>query len=217
MPTVDVGPFPDRVERLDHLLGFIVRQRIVLADPVLALHRQALHHRRALRQHAVEFGIMPVRREIDRAVVECVAIDEAGERGERQVGAIDRVREQYRVVRRCFDGPEIVEFDDEAVFIEGWSRGVRLRAERAAQLGQQSARRAGYRVPAVARNELVNGRQLEQPVESGNRATRGGSGIQHGGANPVSILRKKAVRIANMGGGQGETVYRKYWKVTTAG
>ena len=123
MPTVHVGSSPDLVERFNHLLGFLVRQQIILADPALTFHRQALRHRCALRQHTVEPGIMPVRREIDRVVMECVAIDKTGERGERQVGAIDRVGEQHRIARRCFDGPEIVEFDDEAVVIEEWRAG----------------------------------------------------------------------------------------------
>ena len=80
-----------------------------LASPAFAPDRQALRHRRALRQDAVESGIMPARRKIDGAVVKVVAIDQARERRKRQVGAIDRVGEQDRVARRRLDGPEIVE------------------------------------------------------------------------------------------------------------
>jgi len=50
--------------------------------------------------------------------MECIAIDEAGKRRERQVGAIDRVSEQHGVAWRRFDSPETIELDDEAVFIE---------------------------------------------------------------------------------------------------
>src|SRR5258708_20927919 len=92
-PAVHVCLLSDRVARFNHSLGFLGREDIELAGPALTLHRQALRNRRALRQDTVEGGIMPARREIDRAVMECVAIDEAGERRKRQVGAIDRVGE----------------------------------------------------------------------------------------------------------------------------
>src|SRR5450755_4987428 len=108
----------DGVARFNHLSGFFGGEHIESAGPALTFHRQALRHRCALRQHTVEPGIMPVRRKIHRAVVEGVAIDETGDRRKWQVGAIDRVGEQDRVARRRFDGPEIVEFDDEAVLVE---------------------------------------------------------------------------------------------------
>ena len=91
--AVHVCLLSDRVSRFNHSLGFLGREHIELAGPALTPHRQALRNRRALRQHTVEPGIMPARREIDRAVMECVAIDEAGERRKWQVGAIDRVGE----------------------------------------------------------------------------------------------------------------------------
>jgi hypothetical protein len=47
-----------------------------------------------------------------------VRVDEAGERSERQVGAVERVRDQERVAGRQFERPEIGEFDQELVFAE---------------------------------------------------------------------------------------------------
>lgn len=61
---------------------------------------------------------MPMRRKVDPAVAIMVAIDETAQRGERQIEAVDRMREQYRVALGRFDSPEIVEFDDVSVWFE---------------------------------------------------------------------------------------------------
>ncbi|KTW19719.1 hypothetical protein NS341_13440, partial [Staphylococcus xylosus] len=84
-----------------HLVGqflrarcFIGRHRRGLRDPVFTLHREALRNRRAPGQYAVEIGIVPVCREMNPAVVEQIAIDHAGQRGERQVEPVDRMCEE---------------------------------------------------------------------------------------------------------------------------
>jgi len=116
--TIDADLAPDRLAGLGHTLDRFSRQQLESTFPILALHRETLRNGSALRQHAVEVGVMPAYGKIDRTVKKRVAIDQPGERGERQVGAIDRMREQKRVTRRRLDGPEAVEFDDEAIVIE---------------------------------------------------------------------------------------------------
>ena len=101
-----IGVLSDRLARPDHLLGFFRGKCFEPARPAFAPERQALRHRCALWQDSVEGGIMPARRKVDGAVVKIVAIDQAGQRRERQVGAIDRVGEEDRVARRRLDGPE---------------------------------------------------------------------------------------------------------------
>src|SRR5262249_577840 len=59
--------------------------------PGVTPHRQALRHRRSLRQHAGEIAIAPLGREVDEVVAIAVGVDEAGQRTERQVVAIDRM------------------------------------------------------------------------------------------------------------------------------
>jgi len=44
-------------------------------------------------------------------VMVAIAIDDSGQRGERQVETIERMREQNRVALGRLNGPEIVEFD----------------------------------------------------------------------------------------------------------
>src|SRR6202012_3144178 len=89
-----------------------------LAGPAFALHRQALDYGRALRQYAVEAGIVQIGWKIQRRVVKRIAGDQAGQRRERQVAAIDRMGEQQRVALRRLDSPERVELDDEAIVLE---------------------------------------------------------------------------------------------------
>ena len=49
-----------------------------------------------------------------------VAIDQAAERGEWQIEAIDGVGEEYRVPFRGFDSPQVVEFYKETFGVEKW-------------------------------------------------------------------------------------------------
>ena len=120
MPTINAGFAGNGGPDFDHPVGALLGQHLEPPGPAFAFHRQALRHRRAFRQHAVELRVMPARRKAQGTVTKRVAIDQAGERGERQVGAIDRMGEQQRVARRRLDVPETVEFDDEAVLVEKW-------------------------------------------------------------------------------------------------
>ena len=86
---IDTALAPDRIARLYHALVGLAGQHLEAPGPAFALHRQTLGHRRAFRQYAVEPWVMPARRESDRGMVKRIAIDQAGQRGERQIGAID--------------------------------------------------------------------------------------------------------------------------------
>ena len=59
----------------------------------------------------LKIQVVPVRREMNPVVVIAVAVDKAGQRGEGQIKAIGRMREEQGVILRRLDGPEIVEFD----------------------------------------------------------------------------------------------------------
>ena len=48
---------------------------------------------------------MPMRREMDPAIAVEVAIDQPGQRGERQVEAVDRMGEQQRIAFGRLDAP----------------------------------------------------------------------------------------------------------------
>ena len=97
LPAVDVGVPRHRAARRVEPLGRLRRDRLEFAGPDFALDRQALRDRRALAQHAVEGGIVPARRKVQQAVAEGVAVDQPGDGGERQIGAVDRMREQQRI------------------------------------------------------------------------------------------------------------------------
>ena len=122
----------------------------VCAAQLLPLHRNALRDRRALRQHAAEIHVVPMRGEMDPAVVIAVAIDQSAQRGERQVEAIDRMGEQQRIALRRLDGPEIVEFDQEAVGLE------QRRADDLAGIMESDRRAREVELPA-GRNVVVPG------------------------------------------------------------
>src|SRR5690349_3338261 len=93
--AVETALTADRNGEIVHALGLLGRERLRVERKTLALHRDALRDRRALWQHAGEMRIVPARREMNPVVVIAVAIDDAGERGERQVEAIERMREQH--------------------------------------------------------------------------------------------------------------------------
>src|SRR5258706_12499433 len=54
---------------------------------------------------------MPMCREVNPSVVVAVASDQTSQCGERQVEAINRMREQQRVTVWCIDCPEIRKFN----------------------------------------------------------------------------------------------------------
>ena len=64
-----------------------------------------------------------MRPEVNLVVVVAVAVDEAGQRGEGQIKAIDGMREEQGVTIGRLDGPEIVEFDHVTVGFEKWRAG----------------------------------------------------------------------------------------------
>src|SRR6202035_1535387 len=68
--------------------------------------------------HPAEIRVVPMGRKMNPVVMVAVAIDQAGQRGEGQVETVGRMREQQGVTFRRLDGPEIVEFDQEAVGVE---------------------------------------------------------------------------------------------------
>ena len=66
---------------------------------------------------------MPMRRKVYPGIGITVAIDQSTESGEGQIKAIDGMREEHRVSFRGFDGPQVVELDNEAVGFEKWGAG----------------------------------------------------------------------------------------------
>ncbi|MGB7040775.1 MAG: hypothetical protein WBD83_14400, partial [Xanthobacteraceae bacterium] len=93
-PAINVILERQGVARGDELCRVFLSECLIAAGPGFTFHRQTLRDRRAFGQHPVEVGIVPPRRKIQRTVVERIAVDQAGERGERQIGAIDRMGEQ---------------------------------------------------------------------------------------------------------------------------
>ena len=73
---------------------------------------------RPLGEDASKIPVVPIRREVHPVVGIEVRIDQAAERGERQIEAVDGMREVDRVAFRRFDGPQIVEFEKEAALFE---------------------------------------------------------------------------------------------------
>ena len=73
---------------------------------------------------------------------------------------------------------------DETRLIETGLRVAGATAQGCAQGGELGARRFRYQGSAVAGGELRDCFELEQPVESRDRATRGSRRIQHGGHRP---------------------------------
>ena len=59
-----------------------------------------------------------MRRKMYPVVMVEVAIDQTGQRGERQIEAVGRMREQHRIAFRRLDRPEVVKFDQEAIGVE---------------------------------------------------------------------------------------------------
>src|SRR5580700_1340738 len=90
---VDTALAPDRIARLYHALIGLAGQHLEATAPAFALDRQTLRHRRAFRQYTVKARVMPACRESDWSMVKRIAIDEAGQRREGQIGAIDRMGE----------------------------------------------------------------------------------------------------------------------------
>src|SRR5262249_32700891 len=88
-----------------------VIERLEYELRTLARHGKTLRHRRALRQHAGKVRRGPDRREIDAAVMKAVGVDEARNRTERQVVAIDRMSREQGPAVVAFDGPEAIELD----------------------------------------------------------------------------------------------------------
>lgn len=96
----------------------LFRKNIELFNHDFALDRDTLRNGRAFWKDAGECGIVPPRREMHQAVGVKIGIDEAGNGGKRQIGTIDRVRDEERIAGRKLDRPEIVELDDEAITVE---------------------------------------------------------------------------------------------------
>src|SRR5204862_8367506 len=72
----------------------------------------------ALRENTLEVRVMPMRRKVYPGLGITVAIDQSAQRREWQIKAIDGMREEHRVSFRGLDGPQIMEFDDQAVGVE---------------------------------------------------------------------------------------------------
>src|SRR5262249_47767421 len=83
----------------------IADDRAELSDPAVALDRQALCDRRSFRQNAGEFGVSPLRRKIDEAVLVEIGIDKTRQGGERQVESVDRMGDEQRIAGRRLDPP----------------------------------------------------------------------------------------------------------------
>ena len=75
-------------------LGVFRRIGRGLRNPAFTFHRGTLRDRRPARQHGAEIHVMPMRQEMNPAVVVEIAVDQSGQGREWQVEAIDRVREQ---------------------------------------------------------------------------------------------------------------------------
>jgi len=91
-----------------------------------------------------------MRRKVHPGIVIAVAIDQSAQGGERQIKAIDRMREEHAVAFRGFDGPQIVEFDDESV-------GFKQRRTADLALIVKSDRRTGKIQCATRRDFVVPG------------------------------------------------------------
>src|SRR6516225_11185871 len=103
--------------------------------------------------------------------MEGVAIDQAGERRERQIGAIDRMRAQQRIAGRRFDGPEIVELDDEAVILEQWRAGdltLVVKSDRRIRIfPSQSRRRIEIPAELAVLHFEIDRKRDEKPIGHG--------------------------------------------------
>src|SRR6476646_5690629 len=93
LPAVDASLTTDSICQIVRPLRFFFGKCRDARYPVISLDRETLRDRRALWQHAIEICVMPMRREMNPGVVVEVAIDQAGQRGERQIETIDRMRE----------------------------------------------------------------------------------------------------------------------------
>src|SRR5438105_9107029 len=118
LPPVDAGLAIYRSRKIVRPLRLVFRKCRGACHPAFPFDRHTLRDRRAFRQHATEVRVMPVRRKMNPVVMVSVAVDQTGERGERQVKTVDRMREQQRIAVRCLDRPEIMEFDQKAVGVE---------------------------------------------------------------------------------------------------
>ena len=89
-----------------------------MRNPVFSFDWNALRDGCALRENTLEVRVMPMRRKVYPGLGITVAIDQSAQRREWQIKAIDRMREQQRIIVRRFDRPEIMEFDQEPVGFE---------------------------------------------------------------------------------------------------
>jgi hypothetical protein len=94
-----------------------------LRNPVFSFDWNALRNGCALREDTLEACVMPMRRKVYPGIGITVAIDQPTESGEGQIEAIDGMREEHRVSFRGFDGPQVVEFDNEAIGFKKWRAG----------------------------------------------------------------------------------------------
>ena len=91
---------------------------------------------------------MPMRRKVYPGIGITVAIDQSTESGEGQIKAIDGMREEQRVSFRGFDGPQVVELDNEAAGFEKWGAGDGPhRGIRSANEENRVLRPGGFRCP----------------------------------------------------------------------
>ena len=123
MKPVQSGLPSHRVPEFASLLRLFRRERRSFANPAFPLDWNALGYGRTLREDAAEICVMPVRRKMYPGIGIAVAIDQHTESGEGQIKAIDGMREEHRVSFRGFDGPQIVELDNEVVGFEKWRAG----------------------------------------------------------------------------------------------
>ena len=117
-PPVQIGLLPQRISQLLDLLRLFRREARRLRNPVFPFDWNTLRDGCALREDTPEVRVMPMRRKVYPGLGITVAIDQSAQRREWQIKAIDGMREEHRVSFRGLDGPQIMEFDDEAVGVE---------------------------------------------------------------------------------------------------
>src|SRR5215467_11728897 len=143
-PPVNASLLQDGSRQLLQPAHGIALDEAEASRPAVALDWQALRDGRALRQYSIECCIAPMRREVDEIVAVVVRINEPGQGDERQVVAVERMGNEQRIARRHFEGPEIGEFDEKAVFLVERRSGhlvVVVEIDRGARVVRQCARR----------------------------------------------------------------------------
>src|SRR6266496_5020720 len=75
----------------------LAADRFEAGAPEIALEREALGDRSALRQHPVEFEIAPERGKVDEIVQVEIGVDQSGQGSERKIVPVDRMGDEQRI------------------------------------------------------------------------------------------------------------------------